>query len=89
MSLHRSKAVVIGLLEIGGVNEWVVTQKLGAYNSNIASNMAQSLSSKGISKYLARLFLHSIHQKEMNLFFCFNWTKLSNIKNFNSTQFHN
>ncbi|CAA2962212.1 glucomannan 4-beta-mannosyltransferase 9-like [Olea europaea var. sylvestris] len=29
MSLHRSKATLIGLLEAGRVNEWVVTDKLG------------------------------------------------------------
>ncbi|XP_059456289.1 glucomannan 4-beta-mannosyltransferase 9-like [Corylus avellana] len=29
MSLHRTKATVIGLLEAGNVNEWVVTEKLG------------------------------------------------------------
>lgn len=29
MSLHRCKAVFIGLLEAGRVNEWVVTEKLG------------------------------------------------------------
>ncbi|WOK96830.1 putative mannan synthase 11 isoform X2 [Canna indica] len=29
MALHRCKAVLIGLLEIGRVNEWVVTEKLG------------------------------------------------------------
>ncbi|XWS75267.1 hypothetical protein CRYUN_Cryun01aG0071400 [Craigia yunnanensis] len=29
MSLHRSKATFIGLLEAGRVNEWVVTEKLG------------------------------------------------------------
>jgi beta-mannan synthase len=29
MSLHRTKATFIGLLEIGRVNEWVVTEKLG------------------------------------------------------------
>ncbi|KAE9465473.1 hypothetical protein C3L33_02627, partial [Rhododendron williamsianum] len=29
MSLHRSKAAVIGLLEANRVNEWVVTEKLG------------------------------------------------------------
>ncbi|KAL1817350.1 hypothetical protein DCAR_0521787 [Daucus carota subsp. sativus] len=29
MSLHRTKATIIGLLEIGRVNEWVVTEKLG------------------------------------------------------------
>ncbi|KAF3434142.1 hypothetical protein FNV43_RR25245 [Rhamnella rubrinervis] len=29
MSLHRTKATAIGLLEAGRVNEWVVTEKLG------------------------------------------------------------
>ncbi|GFS45769.1 nucleotide-diphospho-sugar transferases superfamily protein [Actinidia rufa] len=29
MSLHRSKAAIIGLLEANRVNEWVVTEKLG------------------------------------------------------------
>ncbi|KAF6146801.1 hypothetical protein GIB67_007515 [Kingdonia uniflora] len=29
MSLHRTKATFIGLLETGRVNEWVVTEKLG------------------------------------------------------------
>ncbi|KAJ7974954.1 glucomannan 4-beta-mannosyltransferase 9-like [Quillaja saponaria] len=29
MSLHRTKAAFIGLLEVGRVNEWVVTEKLG------------------------------------------------------------
>lgn len=29
MSLHRTKASFIGLLEAGRVNEWVVTEKLG------------------------------------------------------------
>ncbi|CAI8614635.1 unnamed protein product [Vicia faba] len=29
MSLHRTKASIIGLLEANRVNEWVVTEKLG------------------------------------------------------------
>ncbi|XP_074581390.1 glucomannan 4-beta-mannosyltransferase 9-like isoform X2 [Curcuma longa] len=29
MSLHRTKATFMGLLEVGRVNEWVVTEKLG------------------------------------------------------------
>uniref|UniRef100_A0A5B7BX99 Putative beta-14-mannan synthase n=1 Tax=Davidia involucrata TaxID=16924 RepID=A0A5B7BX99_DAVIN len=29
MALHRTKATFIGLLEVGRVNEWVVTEKLG------------------------------------------------------------
>lgn len=27
--MHRTKATLIGLLEVGRVNEWVVTEKLG------------------------------------------------------------
>lgn len=30
MSFHRTKATFIGLLELGSVNEWVVTEKLGS-----------------------------------------------------------
>lgn len=29
MSMHRTKATIIGLLDVGTVNEWVVTEKLG------------------------------------------------------------
>ena len=29
MALHRTKATLIGLLETGRANEWVVTEKLG------------------------------------------------------------
>lgn len=29
MAMHRMKATIIGLLETGTVNEWVVTEKLG------------------------------------------------------------
>uniref|UniRef100_A0A0E0L9N0 glucomannan 4-beta-mannosyltransferase n=1 Tax=Oryza punctata TaxID=4537 RepID=A0A0E0L9N0_ORYPU len=33
MSFHRTKAMFIGLLELGSVNEWVVTEKLGNGNN--------------------------------------------------------
>lgn len=29
MAMHRTKGTLIGLLEAGRVNEWVVTEKLG------------------------------------------------------------
>ncbi|KAH9768837.1 glucomannan 4-beta-mannosyltransferase 9 [Citrus sinensis] len=35
MSLHRTKATFIGLLEAGRVNEWVVTEKLGDVKSKL------------------------------------------------------
>ncbi|KAK9676897.1 hypothetical protein RND81_11G108500 [Saponaria officinalis] len=34
MSLHRTKATLIGLFEAGRVNEWVVTEKLGDSQKN-------------------------------------------------------
>ncbi|PON75279.1 Nucleotide-diphospho-sugar transferase [Trema orientale] len=37
MSLHRTKATLIGLLEAGRVNEWVVTEKLGDALKNKAA----------------------------------------------------
>ncbi|XP_061345338.1 glucomannan 4-beta-mannosyltransferase 2 isoform X2 [Gastrolobium bilobum] len=37
MSLHRTKATLIGLLEAGRVNEWVVTEKLGDSNKTNAT----------------------------------------------------
>jgi len=33
MSLHRTKATLIGLFEAGRANEWVVTAKLGSGQS--------------------------------------------------------
>ncbi|RCV20956.1 hypothetical protein SETIT_4G099800v2 [Setaria italica] len=41
MSFHRTKAAVIGLLELGSVNEWVVTEKLG--NSSCTKPVPQIL----------------------------------------------
>ncbi|CAM8961364.1 unnamed protein product [Rhodiola kirilowii] len=39
MSLHRTKATLIGLFEAGRVNEWVVTEKLGdVMKNNKATN---------------------------------------------------
>ncbi|XXG62973.1 hypothetical protein AAC387_Pa05g1255 [Persea americana] len=43
MSLHRTKATLIGLLEAGRVNEWVVTEKLG---EALKSKMAIKASKK-------------------------------------------
>lgn len=41
MSLHRTKATFIGLLEAGRVNEWIVTEKLGdALKAGKAANKA-------------------------------------------------
>ncbi|KAG0492614.1 hypothetical protein HPP92_005692 [Vanilla planifolia] len=47
MSLHRCKAVIIGLLETGRVNEWIVTEKLG--------NMLAEKNTQVGSKFCERL----------------------------------
>ncbi|GAB4855146.1 Glucomannan 4-beta-mannosyltransferase 9 [Ancistrocladus abbreviatus] len=44
MSLHRTKATFIGLLEAGRVNEWVVTEKLGDALKNKFGNKASKKS---------------------------------------------
>ena len=41
MSLHRTKATFIGLLEAKRANEWVVTEKLGDALKN-KSNVAKA-----------------------------------------------
>lgn len=47
MSLHRCKAVFIGLFEAGRVNEWVVTEKLGkALKTKQVSTAAKRSSNK-------------------------------------------
>ncbi|TVU10701.1 hypothetical protein EJB05_44245, partial [Eragrostis curvula] len=41
MSMHRSKAAVIGLIEASRANEWVVTDKLGGSANNAAAAVAK------------------------------------------------
>lgn len=45
MSLHRTKATLIGLLEAGRVNEWVVTEKLGDVLKKKAAEAAKNKTS--------------------------------------------
>ena len=48
MSLHRTKATIVGLLEAGSANEWVVTEKLGdALKQKTATQMKRSRSRIG------------------------------------------
>ena len=44
MSLHRTKATLIGLFEAGRANEWVVTAKLG-------SGQSAKRNTKGLKKF--------------------------------------
>ena len=47
MSLHRTKATIIGLLNLHSVNEWIVTDKLGdTSRRRSAKSKADSLSWK-------------------------------------------
>ncbi|KAJ4908851.1 Glucomannan 4-beta-mannosyltransferase 9 [Raphanus sativus] len=43
MSLHRTKATFIGLLEGGRVNEWIVTEKLGDLKAKSATKTPKKL----------------------------------------------
>ncbi|CAA7388721.1 unnamed protein product [Spirodela intermedia] len=56
MSLHPSKVVIIGLLEVGRVNEWVVTKKLGP-NPNMSQTGGCKFSWNAIAKYFTRFHL--------------------------------
>jgi len=49
MSMLRMRAAVTGLLEVGKVNEWVVTEKLGA-----VPEATQKLSAKPVAKQSQR-----------------------------------
>lgn len=66
MSLHRTKATFIGLLEAGRVNEWVVTEKLGDALKN-------KLGAKSFKKTRSSI-IEKIHLLELvvgaYLFFC-------------------
>ena len=50
MSLHRTKATLIGLLEAGRANEWVVTEKLGDSQKNKANAKDKPVSVKAAVK---------------------------------------
>ncbi|KAF8397824.1 hypothetical protein HHK36_016749 [Tetracentron sinense] len=66
MSLHRTKATFIGLLEAGRVNEWIVTEKLGDALKTKASTKA--------TKKLRLRIGERLHMLELGvgafLFFC-------------------
>ncbi|RWR83476.1 glucomannan 4-beta-mannosyltransferase 9 [Cinnamomum micranthum f. kanehirae] len=66
MSLHRTKATFIGLLEAGRVNEWVVTEKLG---EALKSKMAIKASKKPRFQIGDRLHLLELGVGAY-LFFC-------------------
>ncbi|KAJ4826121.1 Glucomannan 4-beta-mannosyltransferase 2 [Turnera subulata] len=70
MSLHRTKATFIGLLEAGRANEWVVTEKLGSKATEAAKNKGNN---KGAKKIRFK-FAERLNKLELGfavfLFFC-------------------
>lgn len=74
MSLHRTKATLIGLFEAGRVNEWVVTEKLGDTVKNKAAADAKNKNNIKAPKRLKFKFTDRINTLELGfglfLFFC-------------------
>ncbi|TXG73698.1 hypothetical protein EZV62_002277 [Acer yangbiense] len=74
MSLHRTKATLIGLFEAGRVNEWVVTEKLGDAVKNKAAADAKNKNNIKSPKRLKFKFTDRINTLELGfgvfLFFC-------------------
>ncbi|XP_074366339.1 glucomannan 4-beta-mannosyltransferase 9-like isoform X1 [Apium graveolens] len=56
MSMHRTKATFIGLLEIGRVNEWVVTEKLGDASKTKVPSSVPLLSNAPTKKSSSRIW---------------------------------
>ncbi|KAG8484826.1 hypothetical protein CXB51_021232 [Gossypium anomalum] len=54
MSLHRTKATLIGLFETGRANEWVVTEKLGDAAKKGAEANKNKTNSKTIKRYRSK-----------------------------------
>lgn len=55
MSLHRTRATFIGLFEVGRVNEWIVTEKLG---DALKTKMSSKASKKDRFRIGERYKLH-------------------------------
>ncbi|GJM90476.1 hypothetical protein PR202_ga06758 [Eleusine coracana subsp. coracana] len=63
MSLHRSKATLIGLLEAGRANEWVVTEKLG---NALKMKSASKANKRQFMKQLMRIW-DRLHVTELGV----------------------
>lgn len=57
MSMHRTKATFIGLLEAGRVNEWVVTEKLG---DTLKSKLIAKATTKLYTRFGQRYILNTL-----------------------------
>uniref|UniRef100_A0A7N1A783 glucomannan 4-beta-mannosyltransferase n=1 Tax=Kalanchoe fedtschenkoi TaxID=63787 RepID=A0A7N1A783_KALFE len=66
MSMLRTKATIMGLLEAGEVNEWVVTQKLGdALKDKLGDNVLETRPVKIASSFSNRLNLKAVNLWEL------------------------
>ncbi|KAH1108979.1 hypothetical protein J1N35_012747 [Gossypium stocksii] len=54
MSLHRTKATLIGLFETGRANEWVVTEKLGDVAKKVVEANKNNTNSKANKRYRSK-----------------------------------
>lgn len=74
MSLHRTKATIIGLLEAGRANEWVVTEKLGDSQKNKANAKDKPTNVKAAVKKARSKILERMNYLELGfgafLFLC-------------------
>ncbi|MED6180625.1 Glucomannan 4-beta-mannosyltransferase 2 [Stylosanthes scabra] len=88
MSLHRTKATFIGLLEAGRANEWVVTEKLGDSvnnkNKDASKNKANNNATKAPVKKPRSKFIERLNTLELGfaafLFFLKNLKFQTNAK---------
>ncbi|KAJ0987426.1 hypothetical protein J5N97_005782 [Dioscorea zingiberensis] len=71
VSLHRMKAVITGLLEVGRVNEWVVTDKLGdtLKTNNSSSGNNKKVIRKTKSRISERIYISEL-MVSVFLFIC-------------------
>ncbi|KAM7275747.1 hypothetical protein ACFE04_017613 [Oxalis oulophora] len=65
MSLHRTKATLIGLFEAGRVNEWIVTEKLGDSFKNKKEDAAKNKNNIKAIKKPRFKFTDRMHKLEL------------------------
>lgn len=72
MSLHRTKATFIGLLEAGRVNEWIVTEKLGhVLQTKLASKVPKKLRFRMGDRYNPSSYCDKVGRRLIKYFFLF------------------
>jgi beta-mannan synthase len=80
MSMHRSKAAVIGLIEASRANEWVVTDKLGS--------SAAKKQKKKLAPCRKRFFTQEVHALELAMGTCLLYCAVYDIVYFGHDHFY-